>query len=245
MNTIASALEALMSISAKDHDDAADINLATACLFRIQKRHASPVASAPLQEESTRTDQNIAPEEANPGKFRYADLPISEVAVLILKNEAGGKAMKMKDLIEAAQAGGYRFDGANPHQSARAAFIRRGKGHGDLIQVSRSHWGLRDWYTQREITQFKHADAIRSGQESGKSKGTWSPKGWAISEEQASAIKAKIANGEKLSTIAREYSLTVNTIHRYKKLLADWSLGDPFPPKKKDESEVPKLRAVE
>lgn len=240
------ALDELLFVSAKDHSDADDINSVTAGLLRIIRRHGQVAphdASAPLA-----TSQTTDAEQESGKHFKYSTMSISEVAADVLSGKAGKEAMTLKEIIAEAERGGYQFDGANPIQSARAAMVRRSNSVGDLVQVSRSHWGLRAWYTQKEMTAIRHKEITKAGMDASFArKGKRPGKGWKLNAAQAAEFKRLVSEGASNSHLGKVFGLATGTASNYKTKLKSWNIGDPYPPQNpadSDDDNPPQMRLI-
>ena len=231
------ALDALMSDAALDAEDEKYIDRAAAGLMRIIKRRSGAAMYGPVGDSR---QQQLPPRT-------YDGLSVAEAAVAYFQTLPEKEVKTATEIVEHLVGAGYEFSTEHPDGALGTALRRRAGNYRDVVQVKRGVWAPRDWYTQREITEFSHRERTIAGMEAAKARGVKMGSGWGITAEQAADIKRRLEAGEKQAAIAREYGCAANTIHRYKKLLTDWSPGDPFPPKSQKEDgsdDRPKLREV-
>ena len=240
------ALDALTSDTALDAEEEKYIDRAAAALMRIIKRRSGP---APELGKAL----PVAPEDTPPLRS-YDGLSVAEAAVAYLQTLPDKEAKAASEIIDHLQDHGYEFSTDHPDVSLSTALRRRASNYMDIIRVKRGRWGLREWYTQKEVTEFSQRERTIAGMEAAKARGVRMGQPWKITADQAAYIKRRLAEGAKQTDLAREFGCASNTIYRYKKLLAKWNPGDAFPPEfdepeRSEENsslqERPKLRAVE
>lgn len=249
------AMSALAAADPLDERDRVDINEAVMNLFRIKARRSSldggAVDLAPPQPDSSplvTTDSKVG---SSYSQFEYADTPLSEAGVAYLKTLKPREIKSATDIAAHVSQYGYVFEGDNPSQSATAAFGRRAKSIRDIILVERGRWGLREWYTQREINSFSHRQRTKDGMSVRRASGkTVSGRNWKLNETQAAAFKRLAADGASNAELGSIFGLATGTASNYKTKLRDWNVGDPFPPQQKTDEDGKQgqllpLRAVE
>ncbi len=223
------ALDALMSDHGVDADDRDNIDRAAAALMRLIKRREGSLPSLAGEESFT-----SAPDPQK-NQRTYDGLSVAEATVKYFKNLAERDSKSLVEIVKHLQDHGYEFEAEKPEGALATALRRRAGNFRDVIQLGRGQWGLRDWYSQREITALQHKERTRAGMEAAKARGVKMGKGWGINADQAAELKRLLAQGTKQTQLARMLGVTPNTIHRYKKLLQNWKPGDPFPPSQKGE----------
>lgn len=220
------ALDTLLSEAPIDGDDQIQISLATSALMRvIRRRQVVPAATV-----NTSSEKPEKPLGEPTGRSNYDGLSVAEATVEYLQTLPAKEDKRATEIVEHLRSNGFEIAAENADGSLSTALRRRANNYRDVVQVARGRWGLRDWYTQKEITEFSHRERTIAGMEAAKARGVKMGKGWAISPAEAADIKRRLDAGEKQTAIARDYGCAANTIHRYKKLLKDWNPGDPFPP---------------
>ncbi len=221
------ALDALMSDHGVDADDRDYIDRAAATLMRIIKRREGSLPSL------ASAGSLISIPDPQKIQRTYDGLSVAEAAAEYLKSLDERDSKTLVEIVKHLQDHGYEFETDKPEGALATALRRRAGNYRDVFQLGRGKWGLRIWYSQREITAVQHKERTRAGMDAAKARGVKMGKGWGISAEQAAELKRLLAEGSKQTQLARMFGVTPNTIHRYKKLLQNWNPGDSFPPSQK------------
>lgn len=224
-----------------DDDDKIEINNAMTGLLRVVARRSSASHQA-----SVGDTKPVSPVDEISGlqPFEFSSMSVSEASVAYMRTLEAKDAQATVDLVKAVKKYGYQFEGAHPNASATAALRRREKGVGDIVQVGRGKWGLRDWYSQREITAFNHAERTKAGLKSSpKMKKKAGHHSWMLNEAQAAEFLRMAAEGCSNSHLAEVFGMSVGGAGNYKAKLKNWKPGEPYPPTRTDD-DAPNLRAV-
>ena len=143
----------------------------------------------------------------------------------------------MKALIDS----GYEMESERPEVAITAAMKRRSNNYGDIVQIKYGEWGLREWYSQKELKAFDHKARTIAGMDAARARGVKIGSAMKLTEGDAVIFKEMVASGTKIGSICEKFGIAYATFHNYRKRLESWNPGDPYPPpkpeKKKTESD--------
>lgn len=229
------ALDALLQETPSAENRADYDALASALLRWMARSGATHVMPAETGEFKLRGQEaNIEP--ARP-TYDGLGLSVAEAVVEQLKTRPAKADMQLKDLVKALKDNGFEFESDNPAGSMNVALKRRNRSYGDVVITGRGRWGLRDWYTKKELSAFAHKERTRAGMDAAKARGAQIGKKWKINASQAVEFKRLVDSDAKISHICEVFGISQVTVGVYKRKLANWKPGDPFPPPAEKESE--------
>ncbi len=222
------ALDALTSDQSIDPYDQDDLDRATAALMRVIKRRSNtPAPQVQAQPPAQTADQLPKPRP-------YANLSVSEATVAYLSTLPEKETKSAAEIVKILTENGYEFDTGKPEAALATALRRRERNFGDVVHVDRGQWGLRAWYTQREVTVFRQAERTKAGMDAARARGVRFGKPFKLNAEQAAEFKRLMDEGKKNSQLSKIFGLSGMGAAKYRERLKDWSPGDPYPPTKSE-----------
>lgn len=226
------ALDALTSDHSLDPYDQEDMDRAAAALMRVIKRRRQSSGTAS-------TAQAIMPNRMPPQSPKsrpYDGLSVAEATVAYLSTLPERETKSPAEIIAHLIEHGYGFEADKPEIALTTALRRRTGNFGDVIKVGRGQWGLRDWYSQRDLTALRHKERTRAGMDAARARGVTFGKAWKLNAEQAAEFKRLAARGAKNAELCEAFSLSGMAVTRYRKRLKNWNPGDPYPPPEEPET---------
>ena len=237
------ALDALSADLPHDERDRAEIDRAAGALLRVIGRRSAAQTLGSSDVPPVPTMPRASASMARP----YDGLSVAEAAVEYLKTLPEKETKTVLEIVEHLKGRGFEFEAEKPETATYAALRRRAGNHGDIIRTVRGLWGLRDWYSQRDITSFRHKERTKAGMDAARARGVSFGKSWKINEAQAEEFKRLVADGATNKRLGEVFVVSTVAVTRYKAKLRNWEPGDPYPPTKSeppDEDDGPLVRLV-
>jgi hypothetical protein len=245
LKTYQAALQALSQDRRESSEERADVDSATAALFRICARlggQASPLAASPdglgsvaPPEERAVVKQGRASDEAKPSP--YDGLSISEAATEILRSNQA--PLRAKAIIRVLEDSGYEMTAAKPEIALATALTRRAGNYGDVVRIGFGTWALRDWYSKKKLASLQHKARTAEGMERAKANGNRVGALPKLNEHQAAEFKRLVDQGVDKKHILSVFPMSVGSYYNYRKMVAGWKPGEPWPPSAEKDDEPP------
>lgn len=244
------ALQALSQDRCESSEERADVDSATAALYRRCTRlggQASPLTASPAglgsvapSDEPAVFKHGSAEDEAKLSP--YDGLSISEAATEILHSNQ--EPLRAKAIIRILAESGYEMTAEKPEIALAKALMRRAGNYGDVVRIDFGTWALRDRYSKKELASLQHKARTKTGLERAKARGATIGQPPKLNEHQAAEFKRLVDQRVDKKRILSVFPMSVGSYYNYRKMVAGWNPGEPWPPSAKKDDEPPSSPGV-